>query len=110
MKVPLLDLKQQLAPLRQEILTEVTKVIDSTRYIQGPEVDALEREVAEYCDTEHAIGVSSGTDALIVALMALDIGKGDKIIIPPFSFFATMGVVIRVGAEPVFCGYRSGIL
>ncbi len=103
MKIPLLDLKAQLGPLRDEIVTAVTAVVDSTTYIQGPEVIALEEEVAAYCGAKAAVGVSSGTDALLVSLMALGIGSGDKILTTPFSFFATMGVVLRLGAEPVFC-------
>ena len=102
MKVPLLDLKQQLKYLRHDILEAVTRVIDSTTYIQGPEVVGLEQEIASYCGVEHGVGVSSGTDALLVSLMALDIGPGDQVLTTPYSFFATMGVVLRLGAVPVF--------
>lgn len=102
MKVPLLDISAQLAPLREEIVSAVTKVIDSTRYIQGPEVTGLEEEVARYCNVSHGVGVSSGTDALLVSLMALGIGQGDRVLTTPYSFFATMGVVLRCGALPVF--------
>ena len=77
MKVPLLDLKPQLAELRDEILEKITSVIDSTRYIQGPEVAALEEEISHYCGVSEGVGVSSGTDALLVALMALDLDPGD---------------------------------
>ncbi|NNK96882.1 MAG: DegT/DnrJ/EryC1/StrS family aminotransferase [Desulfobacterales bacterium] len=102
MKVPLLDLKPQLAELRHEILEHVTNVIDSTRYIQGPEVEALEKEISHYCSVPEGVGVSSGTDALLVALMALDLKPGDLVLTTPFSFFATMGIILRVGAKPAF--------
>lgn len=102
MKVPLLDLKPQLAELRDEILEKITSVIDSTRYIQGPEVAALEEEISHYCGVSEGVGVSSGTDALLVALMALDLDPGDLILTTPYSFFATMGIILRVGAKPVF--------
>jgi len=102
MKVPLLDLRPQLTQLRNEIIESVTNVIDSTRYIQGPEVEALEHEVAQYSSTQFGVGVSSGTDALLVSLMSVGIGKGDLVLTTPYSFFATMGVVLRLGAVPVF--------
>lgn len=102
MKIPLLDLKSQLNPLREEIVAAVTKVIDSTTYIQGPEVLSLEQEVAVYGQVATATGVSSGTDALLVALMALDVKPGDRVLTTAYSFFATMGVILRCGAKPVF--------
>lgn len=102
MKVPLLDLRQQLNYLRKDILEAVTRVIDSTTYIQGPEVAGLEQEIAAYCGVKNGVGVSSGTDALLVSLMELGIGPGDQVLTTPYSFFATMGVVLRLGATPVF--------
>lgn len=102
MKVPLLDLQAQLEYLEDDLIKAVTSVIKSTRYIQGPEVEALENEIAEYCGAKYGIGVTSGTDALLISLMSLDIQAGDHILTTPYSFFATMGVILRLGAVPVF--------
>src|SRR5215831_17500865 len=101
MKVPLLDLQAQYRPLRDEILAAMTRVADSQRFIMGPEIDALEHELAALLGIEHAVSVSSGTDALLLALMTLDVKAGDEVITPTFSFFATAGAVVRVGARPV---------
>ena len=103
MQVPLLDLKGQYAPLRAEIEAAIREVCDAQRFVLGPRVAELEANVAEYSQTKHGLGLSSGTDALLLALMALDIGPGDEVITTPFTFFATAGVVARLGARPFFC-------
>lgn len=100
--VPLLDLQAQYRPLRDEILAAITRVCDSQRFILGPEVEALERELAQVIGAAEAVTMSSGTDAILATLMALGIGAGDEVITPTFSFFATAGCVSRVGATPVF--------
>jgi dTDP-4-amino-4,6-dideoxygalactose transaminase len=102
MRVPLLDLRPQYAPIRDEIRSAIDRVLESQRFILGPEGEELERELALYCRCEHAIGVSSGTDALLAALMAIDLKPGDEVITTPYSFFATAGEVSRLGATPVF--------
>ena len=101
-QVPLLDLKAQHARLRDEVLVAITRLVDSQQFILGEEVAALEREIAADCGATRAVGCASGTDALYLALLALGIGPGDEVIVPPYTFFATAGAVVRAGATPVF--------
>ncbi len=101
-KVPLLDVNRGNAPLRDEIVAALTRVIDSGRFLFGPDVQLLESQIAERCGVEHAVACASGSDALLLALMALDIGDYDEVIVPSFTFFATASAVTRVGATPVF--------
>ena len=102
MKVPLLDLSEQHQQLRPELEAAIARVLDTNAFILGGEVAELEKEVAEYCDTKHAVGCASGSDAILLALMALDVGPADEVITTPYSFFATVSSITRLGAKPVF--------
>ncbi len=102
MNIPLLDLKAQYAPLREEMLAAVERVFDSQYFVLGPEVKALEEEVAAYSQTKFAVGCASGSDALLLALMALGVQEGDEVITTPYSFFATVSAITRLGAKAVF--------
>lgn len=102
MPVPLLDVNAQNLPLEDQLTAAFKQVLDHGRFIMGPEVQDLENEVAKFLKLPHAIGVSSGTDALLLAFMALDLGPGDEVLCPTFTFFATAGTIARTGATPVF--------
>ena len=102
MQVPLLDLKAQYQNFKAQVLQEVSDIADSQYFILGPKVEKFEKECAEYCGAKYGVGVTSGSDALIIALMVEGIGAGDEVITTPFTFFATGGAIARVGATPVF--------
>jgi dTDP-4-amino-4,6-dideoxygalactose transaminase len=100
--VPLLDLKAQYGSIRAEIREAIDRVCDSQNFIMGPEVKALEQDISAFCGARHAIGMSSGTDALLAALMAIGLEPGDEVVTTPFTFFATVGAIVRLGGRPVF--------
>src|SRR5690349_4000165 len=102
MNVPLLDLQGQYQSIRDEVLAAIARVCESQQFILGPEVSALEEELAHRVGVKHAIAVSSGTDAILAALMAVGVGSGDEVVTTPYSFFATAGCIARLGATPVF--------
>jgi len=102
MKIPLLDLTVQYPQIRDEVLPLIEECCRTQQFILGKHVSNLEKEIASYCGVPYAVGVASGTDALLISLMALDVGPGDEVITPPFTFFATAGTVARLGAKPVF--------
>ena len=103
MSVPLFDTDTPLAPLRDELVAKLGEVFDSGRYILGPEVEAFERELADYLGTGHAIGVGNGTDAITLVLRALGVGPGDEVVVPSFTFYASAEAIPQTGARPVFC-------
>lgn len=103
MDIPLLDLKAQYQSIQDEINKKLLDVVSSQRFILGAEVESLEKEIADYIGARFAVGVSSGSDALIISLMSLGIGNGDAVLTTPFTFFASAGAIVRVGAIPVFC-------
>ncbi len=102
MNVPLLDLKKQYKTIREEIIEVTEEIYESQRFILGPKVESLESDIATYCSAGHATGVSSGTDALLISLMATGVKPGDMVITTPYSFFATAGSIARLGVKPVF--------
>src|SRR5512143_1940787 len=102
LSVPALNLRAQYQSIREEIEPVVRQVLESQMFVLGPEVAGLEAEVADYCAASHGIGCASGSDALLLPLMALDIGPGDEVITSPYTFFATGGAIWRTGAKPVF--------
>jgi dTDP-3-amino-3,4,6-trideoxy-alpha-D-glucose transaminase len=103
MAVPLFDTATPLAPLREELRAAVSRVLDSERYILGPEVSSFEEEFAAYCGAEHAVGVANGTEALTIALRAMGVGPGDEVVVPSFTFYASAEAIPPTGATPVFC-------
>ncbi|MDJ0789592.1 MAG: DegT/DnrJ/EryC1/StrS family aminotransferase [Myxococcota bacterium] len=107
-RVPLLDLVAQYQSIRSEVDEAIARVVETQQFIMGPEVEALEEEVAAYCGAPHGVGCSSGSEALLLALMALGVGPGDDVVVPTYTFFSTAGSVARLGARPVFADIEPG--
>ena len=107
MRVPLLDIPASYETILQDVKKNIDQVIQSGRFVLGPIVEELEEKIATYCETKYAVGVSSGTDALLISLMAAGVGEGDEVITTPFTFFATAGSISRLGARPVFVDIES---
>ncbi|MDY6844120.1 MAG: DegT/DnrJ/EryC1/StrS family aminotransferase [Thermodesulfobacteriota bacterium] len=103
MVIPLVELKKQYRSIEKEINSAIMQVLQDTNFVLGHQVEKLEKEVSKYCNARYAVGVASGTDALVLSLVACDIGRGDEVITTPFTFIATAEAIIRVGAKPVFC-------
>src|SRR5262244_401531 len=103
MAVPLFDTASTLAPLRAELRAAIDEVLDSERFILGPQVTAFERELADYCGAGYAVGVANGTDAITIALRAMGVGPGDEVVVPSFTFYASVEAIPATGARPVFC-------
>src|SRR3977135_2592820 len=103
MGVPLFDTSTQLLPLREELRAAVARVLDSERYILGPEVESFEREFAAYCGAGHAVGGANGTEAITIALRSMGVGPGDEVVVPSFTFYASVEAIPATGATPVFC-------
>ena len=103
MSVPLFDAATPRAPLREELRAAIDRALDSERFILGPEVAAFEQELAAYCGASHAVGVANGTDAITIALRAMRVGSGDEVIVPSFTFYASVEAIVHTGATPVFC-------
>jgi dTDP-4-amino-4,6-dideoxygalactose transaminase len=108
LKVPLLDLRKQYETIKKEVMAVTEEIYESQQFIMGPKVEELERKIAEYCQCQYGVGVSSGTDALIISLMTAGVGSGDLVITSPYTFFATAGSIARVGAKPVFVDIDEG--
>ena len=107
-RIPLLNLSLQNDPLRAEILAAIARIIDSQRFIGGQDIVELETSIARYCGAKYAIGCASGSDALFLALLALGVGPGDQVLTTPYTFFATVGAIVRAGAEPVYVDIEAG--
>ena len=107
MSVPLFDAATPRAPLREELRAAIDRALDSERFILGPEVAAFEQELAAYCGASHAVGVANGTDAITIALRAMGVGSGDEVIVPSFTFYASVEAIVHTGATPVFCDIEA---